>query len=78
MHVAELLKDNPSLRRLINQFIAEELSAGRELAEISLAEHSETPTVDLATLAYTSEQVVGKWLPRRLTVPERIVHWLSG
>ena len=31
------------------------------LAAIALAQHSETPRVDLQTLAYSEDQVLGDW-----------------
>ena len=35
------------------------------LAEIALAQHNETPRVDLQTLAYSEDQVLGEWFPER-------------
>jgi hypothetical protein len=46
--------------------IADELPAAREIAALALAEYGETPTVPLDQLSYTTEQVLGRWLPEIL------------
>jgi hypothetical protein len=59
----ELLEASPSLRRLLPELVSKALPSGRRLAEISLLDHGEVPTVDLHSLTYTPEQVFGDWLP---------------
>ena len=59
----QLLDASPSLRRLLPELVSKAIPSGRRLAEISLTGHGEVPTVDLQTLTYTSEEVMGDWFP---------------
>ncbi len=43
--------------------ISEELSGAREEALASLADNNEQPRVDVASLDFTADQVLGPWLP---------------
>jgi hypothetical protein len=61
--IASLLDDSPSVRPLVAGMIAEKLTTARRLAMLSLDEYGEAPLVDLETLAYTEDQVLGEWLP---------------
>lgn len=54
-----LLEDSPSLKPDVAKTIAAELPTARELAALSLAEHNEQPTEDLATLTFTAAEVLG-------------------
>ena len=57
----DVLRDSPSLTRTVAAVVAEEIEAAREIAAISLA--GEEPRIDLATLTFTVDQVLGHWLP---------------
>jgi cell division protein FtsL len=63
--IAKLLRDSPSLRREMPAIIAAELPTARRLALLSLAEHGETPGVDVATLDFGEADVLGS--PERET-----------
>jgi hypothetical protein len=63
VRVERLLDDSPSLHREVSAIIARELPRSRRLAAIALAQHSETPRVDLKMLAYSEDQVLGEWFP---------------
>ncbi len=52
VEVERLLDDSPSLRREVSAIIALELPRSLQLAAIALAQHDETPRLDLQTLAY--------------------------
>ena len=67
-----LFDDGPSLRREVSAIIARELPRSRRLAAIALAQHNETPRVELQTLAYSEDQVLGNWFPNEfLMSPHR-------
>jgi hypothetical protein len=57
------LKDAPSLRRAVAAMIADETPAARELAASSLEEYGEQSRVDLASLLFTEDEVIGDWFP---------------
>jgi hypothetical protein len=57
--IHKLLADSPSLRPLVAGIIAAELPTARRLALLSLAEHGETPTVDVAALSFSEAEVLG-------------------
>jgi hypothetical protein len=63
IRVQDLLEDSPSLRRLLPVLVSKAVSSGRRLAEISLTDHGDVPTVDLQSLTYTPDQVLGDWFP---------------
>ena len=63
VRVEDLLGAGPSLRRLLPELVAKAIASGRRLAEISLLDHGEVPTIDLESLTYTPEQVLGDWFP---------------
>ena len=63
IEIEALLDDSPSLRRLVDEMVAEETLRACRLANTALREHDEMPRVDLKTLAYASDQVLGDWLP---------------
>ncbi|MFL5280867.1 MAG: DUF29 domain-containing protein [Rhodopila sp.] len=58
-----LLKDSPSLRPTIATVIAEELPDAWERVARSLSAHGEQARVDLDSLSFTDEQVLGPWFP---------------
>ena len=61
--MARTLKDSPSLSHEVAVMVAEETPGAREDAAASLADHGETPLVDIAALTFTEDQVLGPWLP---------------
>jgi len=63
VRIENLLKDSPSLKRLVPELISEATPPGRRLADISLTDHGEVPTVDLQSLTYSPEEVLGDWFP---------------
>ena len=61
--IDRVLIDSPSLCRLVAETIAEEIQrSGRQVAR-SLALYSEQPLVDVHSLTFTEDQVLGEWLP---------------
>jgi hypothetical protein len=61
--IASLLADSPSLCPAVANLIARELPKARRFAGTALTRHGETPRVDLQTIAYTEDQVLGEWFP---------------
>jgi hypothetical protein len=61
--IARLLKESPSLRPDLSQVIAEEIGDARAQAAVALQGYGEQPLVDPAGLDFTTEQVLGPWLP---------------
>ena len=57
------LEENPSLRPSVPATITKALPKAREIAALALAEYAETPAVPLDQLSYTTEQVLGPWMP---------------
>ena len=57
------LKRNPSLRREVPEMIADSLASVRQLVRDNLNDYNEQPKVDLESLSYTEEQVLGDWFP---------------
>ena len=57
--IHKLLADSPSLRQQVAGMIAAELPTARRLALLSLAEHGETPTVDITTMNFSEGDVLG-------------------
>ena len=63
VRLENLLRVSPSLKRQLPELIAEAMQSGRRLAEISLTDHGEVPTVDFESLTYTQDDIFGDWLP---------------
>jgi hypothetical protein len=61
--IDQLLEENPSLRPSVPATITKALPKAREIAALALAEYAETPVVPLDQLSYTTEQVLGPWMP---------------
>jgi hypothetical protein len=51
------------LRQTIPVIIEHELPRAQRFAAMALARHREQPLVDLKTLDYTEDQVLGDWCP---------------
>jgi hypothetical protein len=62
--IADLLEDSPGLRQYIPEMLERQLTARRSSVANVLAAYGETPTVDLGSLTYTEDQVLGDWFPR--------------
>jgi hypothetical protein len=61
--IQSLLEDSPSLRPIVANIIARELPKARRFAGTVLTRHGEAPRVDLQTIAYSDDQVLGDWFP---------------
>jgi hypothetical protein len=62
------LKENPSLRRFVSEYIADETPSARRLAISALRDYGERPQIDIDDLVFTEAQVLGDWFPE--TGPE--------
>jgi hypothetical protein len=61
--IERALIDSPSMRGLVGGMIADETRrSGRQVAR-SLALFSEQPRVDIGSLTFTEDQVLGDWFP---------------
>ncbi len=60
--IEDVLESSPSLRREIPAIVAKQIPRVRRSVGIKLKLYEETPTVDLETLSYSAEQVLG-WHP---------------
>jgi hypothetical protein len=56
--IQKLLDESPSLRPLIAGIIAAELPMARRLALLALAEHGEKPTIDVAILNFSEDDIL--------------------
>jgi hypothetical protein len=66
--VAGILRDSPSLRREVEDLIAEETDAAAQLASTDLGRHGEAANAVRARLergGFTGEQILGDWFPER-------------
>lgn len=61
--IESLLEDSPSLRPAVANIIAGVLPKARRFAGTALARHGEAPRVDVQTIAYSEDQVLGEWCP---------------
>jgi hypothetical protein len=57
--IAELLTDNPSLRPAVPSLIAAQLPIARQSALFAPPDNGETATIDVTTLSFGSEVMVG-------------------
>jgi hypothetical protein len=60
--IEDVLESSPSLRREVPAIIAKQIPRARNSVGIKRKLYDETPTVDLETLGYSEEQVLG-WHP---------------
>jgi hypothetical protein len=58
-----LLEDSPSLRREIPALIENSLARARRNVRTELSRFGEEPLMELDTLTYTEDQVLGDWWP---------------
>jgi len=66
IEIESLLDDNPTLKPVVSKMIALELPRARRLVLASLEEYGEMPRLDLESLSYSEQQVLGEWLPDRV------------
>ena len=60
IEIESLLEDSPSLRREVGKLVIQEMPRARRLASAALEEHGEAPLVDLRSLAFSEDQVLGR------------------
>ncbi|WP_428540138.1 DUF29 domain-containing protein [Rhodopila sp.] len=58
-----LLQATPSLRRELDETVANELGRALRLAAASMKLHCEAPRIALEDIRFSSEQVLGPWFP---------------
>jgi hypothetical protein len=61
--IERVFADSPSLRPTVPTVIDTELARARRAAALALGGHREQPRVELGSLRYTAEQVLGDWFP---------------
>lgn len=61
--IKRVLADAPSLRRTIPTVIQDEIAGARERVRDTLADYGEQPSIDLAGVTFTENQVVERWFP---------------
>jgi len=59
----DLLMDSPSLRPLVAAVVRDQTQHGRAGLADWLAEHGGPPQVDIDSLTFTEDQVLGDWFP---------------
>jgi hypothetical protein len=58
-----VLADSPSLRNTVPSVIGTEIDDARRIAALEMADFGEQPQIDLASITYTTERVMGDWFP---------------
>ena len=61
--IERLLVDAPSLRARVPSIVTVEIGRARMRAQEALADHDEQPHIDLDTISYDRDQVLGDWFP---------------
>jgi hypothetical protein len=61
--IQRVLTDAPSLRRTIPTVIQQELPGAQERVLDALADFEEQPGDDITRIAFTEDQVIGRWFP---------------
>lgn len=61
--IQRVLTDAPSLRRTIPTVIQQELPGAQERVLDTLADYGEQPGEDITRIAFTEDQVIGRWFP---------------
>ena len=61
--IERLIEDSPSLRQIVGRVIAREIGAAQRQVGAALAEHGETPRMDMERIGYSEAEVLGDWLP---------------
>jgi hypothetical protein len=63
VRIKRALRESPSLRREVAAMIAEETLDVADEVAATLAVYGEQPTVDIAALSFSEDQVLGDWFP---------------
>lgn len=58
-----LLKDAPSLRQTVAAIIGQRMDKARDQVRGALLDYGEQPRVDIGSLTFSENQVLGDWLP---------------
>lgn len=58
-----LVEDSPSLRASVESAIAREVSSAAYQASTAIRDHGEAPLIDVDSVRYSAEQVLGDWFP---------------
>jgi hypothetical protein len=61
--IGDLLKDSPSLRPLVAVMVVEQTQRAQKDLTDWLALYGEQPRIDIGSLAFTEDQVLGNWFP---------------
>ncbi|WP_428487339.1 DUF29 domain-containing protein [Rhodopila sp.] len=61
--IMRCVKRSPSLRHQIGAIIQDETPGARDDAAASMRDYSEEPCVEIDSLTYTDDQVLGDWFP---------------
>jgi len=61
--IEEVLADSPSLRPGVSGMIDKQTPRARALVRANFQDYAEQPLIDLDTISYTEDQVLGDWLP---------------
>lgn len=61
--IRRLLEDSPSLRPTVDDVIARESASAAYQASTAIRDHGEAPLIELDTVSYSADQVLGDWLP---------------
>jgi hypothetical protein len=61
--ITRVIEDSPSLRGSVGQAIAKEIGPAQRQVSLALADHGETPTVDVPRISYSESEVLGDWFP---------------
>jgi hypothetical protein len=61
--IERVLADSPSLRRTIPNVIRNESDKARRVAALALAGHGEKAKIEIGSVRYTEDQVLGDWFP---------------
>jgi hypothetical protein len=61
--IETVLDESPSLRREVPEIIARQAARMAKLVEFDLEKRGESVRTELASLAFTEDQVLGPWLP---------------
>jgi len=63
VEIEDVLRDSPSLRREVADFVSEEAGIVAKSAAAALEQHGDAVRVRLDKGGFTAEQVLGDWFP---------------
>jgi hypothetical protein len=61
--IERVIEDSPILRQAVSRLIAREIGPARRQVAGALADHGETPQIDLDNVGYSEAEVRGGWFP---------------